>query len=266
MKAKLGFDILFDQEFESEIVGRLSADSTINVSRRPNGWHYDIRHRSLTSISGMYSHSDLSRRPTLEEIAKDAYGRHCAGLISDVSASRLLGLPLLQPAETSWVAHADRDLDSSEHAVALNIRLPSLTRLSAKEVLRLRKDEWPDFERFRSALRVAIREQVDRSGSGSPEEIAQSVIDEYVEPELADIERELRSIRRTLIRKVDANIAIGGTAVSVGAIVSVPLVIATGVAALAASVAQIHRYFDDKREVELSDLYFLWRARGRHRD
>ena len=53
-------------------------------------------------LTGGIDHSDPRHRPTNEEVAQSAFGSCCTALISDVSASRALGLPLMDAAENSW--------------------------------------------------------------------------------------------------------------------------------------------------------------------
>ena len=89
-------------------------------------------------------------------------------------------------------------------------------------------------------------------------------MEQYVAPELAKIESKLKVDRKALAKKVGANVAVAGAAVSVGALASVPLVIASGVAAIIPSFGPINKYFDDRSSIELSDYYFLWRARITH--
>lgn len=260
----LGLDLLFDDAFADRVVGELVTNGRFDIGLDDESWHYEIHHPKLERIIGSYSHSDPSIEPSREEVARDAFGVYCSGLISDVAATRDLGIPLLQV--TNGIVLSEPLDHTHDDIVALNLRLPILANVSAAEILKLKDDNWPEFERFRSALRVAIREQIDKAGTASPEEIARSVLQEYVNPELAGIERRLATARKGLARKVGAGVTLGGATVTAGAMATIPLVLATGVAALATSLPQIYKYFEDKREVELSDLYFLWRARIREKD
>lgn len=262
----LGLELLFDEQFEREVVRKLKSEGHFNVSFRPDeGWYYQIRHPDTGLLSGVVAHSDKARRPNSEEVARDAYGRYCVGLISDVSASRALGLPLLQVAEARWTPEAAKAETVDDHIVALNLKLPVLTHVPVKEVLKYREDNSASFELLRSALRQAIREQIARGDSGSPEEVANAVITEYVQPELAKIEVQLSGIKKTLARKINAHIVVGGAAVGVGVIDSIPLLIGATAAAAAVSVAQIiNKQADNKQAIEDSPWYFLWKARANY--
>jgi hypothetical protein len=266
-KIGVGLDALFDDDLQNEVVRELLAGATVSIKgpREDGHWRYEINHPRIERIAGGYSHHDADIRPTAEEVVRDAVGWYCAGLISDIAAVRDLKLPLLQVAEDILLPYPVGNATVDESIVALNLRLPVLTGASAKEILRFKSDENAQFERFKSALRTAIREQISRAGSSSPEEIAQAVIEEYINPELAEIKRGLEVTRRRLARQVNAGIAVGGATVTAGAIASIPLVIGTGVAAIATTVPQIYKYYDGRSKLEMSDLYFLWKASLRHR-
>jgi hypothetical protein len=260
----LGLDVLFDDTLANRVVQELTSAARFEISRHGDHWRYEINHPRLERIIGTYAHSDPAVKPDIDEVARDAFGVYCSGLISDIAATRDLGIPLLQVADGILISEPVGEAVQDD-IVALNLRLPVLMNVPVKEILRLKHDNWPEFERFRSALRVAIREQIDKAGTKSPEEIATAVLQEYVNPELADIERHLATTRKGLAKKIGAGVALGGATVTAGALATIPLVVATGVAAIATSLPQVYKYFEDKNEVEMSDLYFLWKARIREK-
>jgi hypothetical protein len=248
---------------------KLSSESRFNIFRGDDCWQYEVSHPTFGQLTGSVDHTDLGHRPSNELVARAAFGKSCTGLISDVSASRALGLPLLEAAENSWEPTSLNGDLPNDRIVALNIRLPVLTRVPIKEVLKYRDENLDSFELFRSALRDAIRHQIELCGSDSPEAIADAVVAEHVRPELAKMEVRLSGIRKTLARKVSQNVAVASAPVTVGAIESTPLMIAVSAitgTALAASIAQIiNKHADDKREAQESPWYFLWKARTGHR-
>jgi hypothetical protein len=220
----------------------------------------------MGTLNGEIDHSDIEHRPSKEEAARSAFGDCCTGLISDVSASRTLGLPLLEAAENSWIPSSLQGDTLNDRVVALNLRLPVLTNVPVKEVLRYRDEHSASFELFREALRDAIRKQIELSGSDSPQAIADAVVAERIQPRLAEIDVQLSGIRKTLARKVGANVTVGGAAVSVGLIENLPLIVGVTASAVAASVWQIiNKRSDDRQKAEESGWYFLWKARTSHR-
>ncbi len=265
---RLGIDLVFDESAENAVVQEILSRARFEITRRGDHWHYEIFHPELEPIIGSYSHSDPGIKPSKEECARDAYGWYCSGLVSDLAAARDLRAPLLQVAEGQQPF--DRLEPVEDSLVALNLRLPVLTNVSAKEILRLKRDNWPEFELFRAALRKAIREQIDRTGNGPPEEIARAVVEEYVIPELATIGVKLGTSQKALARKVGANVTLGVAPVSTGLVNHSPLVIAAAAipaayAAIKISMPEVNKYFDDRAEVETADLFFLWKARVRHK-
>jgi hypothetical protein len=262
----LGLDVLYDEEFERTVIQDLVSKGTFRPQLRGEDWHFDIRHPTFGQVVGTVDHSDPRHPPTNQEMALSAFGRFCAALISDVSASRALGLPLLDAAENSWVPNVSRSNELNDRVVALNMRLPVLANAPVKEVMHYREENQASFEKFRRALREAIKEQIERTGTDSPEAIAQEVVATRIQPELADIELQLSGIRKTLARKIGANITLTGAAVSVGALERIPLVIAATAAAAATSLYQIlNSNVESRQRAEESDWYFLWKAQHKHR-
>jgi hypothetical protein len=265
VREHLGLDVLLDTDFEDAVVQKLDRESSVQIRLDEDGdWSYMVRYGDMNQIWRSFSHSDPSKQPSKEDVLRDFFGDHCSALISDVSAARNLQLPLLQPAEELLLEYAGSDSNPMDRVVALQLRLPVLINVPVKEVLYLRQKYSAEFDRFRTALQAAVKEQLARNDTESPEVVARAVIDEYVAPELARIESELNVDRKVLAKKIGANVAVAGTAVSVGALAGIPLVVAAGVAAIIPAFGPINKYFDDRGGIELSDLYFLWRARVRH--
>lgn len=264
----LGLDLLFDESVEDSVVQELLSRARFEISKRDDHWHYAISHPELEPIIGTYSHSEPDIRPSREECAKDAFGMYCAGFVSDAAAVRDLHTPLLQVAEGRQPFRQPTPMDDS--LVALNLRLPVLVNVPAKEILRLKRDNWPEFVLFRDAIRTAIDEQMSKAGNGSPEEIARAVVDEHVNPKLETIAVELRVSQRALAKKIGSNVAVGVAPVSAGLINHSPLVIAAAAipaayAAVKNVMPEVNKYFDGRAETEKSPYYFLWKAQVKHR-
>jgi hypothetical protein len=151
--------------------------------------------------------------------------------------------------------------------VALHLDLPFLDGLATGDIIKLREDEQAHFLAFRSALTVAIKEQVEKFDSASPQEVARSVTRQYIEPALANIERRLKANSRALAGKAGTSVALSLAGTSVGLVGSLPLIVAAGVAAIGTALPHVHKYFEERRDVQLADMYFLWKLKslqGRH--
>jgi hypothetical protein len=267
-KHNLGLAALFDNALEEEVVQRLSSEGHFKIFEEDDSWGYEIRHPDTGQLTGEVPHSEMSTRPSKEYVARIAFGKCCTALISDASAARSLEMPLLQASEHTWIPKISNSGDEKidDRDVALNIRLPVLTKVPVKELLKFREDNWASFEVFRSALRYAINEQIERAGSDSPRAIAAAVVEEFVQPEIAKIELELGAVKKTLSRKINAHIGVGGAAVGVGAIGNMHLLIGATVAAAAVSVAQIiNKNADSKQPIETKPYYFLWKMQSKRR-
>jgi hypothetical protein len=262
---ELGLTALANESIDSEIIDAILQDADISLKKysRPTEWYYTYRHPSLDeAISGSIVQKN---RPKPPDVAQVLYRRAGLGLIGDVALAQWMNLPLAlaagPPAVRLDQTVASRQVD--EKLVALELALPVISGVTASDLLRFREDHWPHFERFRATLRTAIREQIERVGSTAPEAIAHAVRTEFIEPELADIERRLRLANKSLSAKSGAVFAVGTIVTSVGLIISAPIVVAAGVAASGAVVPSILKYVEDKTSLETSDLYFLWRASRR---
>jgi hypothetical protein len=89
---------------------------------------------------------------------------------------------------------------------------------------------------------------------------------DFIDPALADIHRRLEVATRALGRKMAQNALIGAAATSVGFLTGVPLVWGGGIAMVGSSIRHLNKFAEEEKDVELSDLYFLWRLekRGLH--
>ncbi|WP_158509120.1 hypothetical protein [Amycolatopsis keratiniphila] len=148
---------------------------------------------------------------------------------------------------------------ASADDVALELRIPQLSGLPLEDLIRIKQEERDHLVRFQQAISAAIREMVSKREMDSPSTIAAAVVREYIEPEIAAMEARMKSKQRAFGKKLASAAALGTLVTTVGAIQAVPLVLATGVAAAATSLTQLYKYFDDKSEIETSDLYFISR-------
>ena len=91
--------------------------------------------------------------------------------------------------------------------------------------------------------------------------LADEIVGDVLMPSLRTIERRLDSSRKLLARKAGFSVVLGGLATTVGAFTAIPQLIAGGVAiAAGGATAAQHKFREEMRDVELSDMYFLWKA------
>jgi len=261
---KSGLGSYRDEELLAQVATRLASEARINTEYRNGIWRYWVYHRFFPDYAGGSTVGAADQPPSREEIAKRVVRKYAASSIMDVLHASNLRTPLVRAIETSWLTSRDNSDREVAHLndVILNMNLPILTDISVYDLIKLREDESESFEAFRKGLREAIRTQISQGESDSPELVARSVVEEYVKPSLADIEHRLKINKQKLARKATASVAVGSVATSAGLMLSFPLVVATGVAAVAASLTHVYKYFDDAGSIELSDMYFLWKAKS----
>lgn len=210
----------------------------------------------------------IAERPHPEALATNIVNSYANFTIEDIELSRELGIPLIEPASMPWLNKRPRPKGAdAEASVALELYLPFLDGISAKDFLKLRNDEQPYFERHRVALRNVIAERLKAPKSKkSPAEVAREIERDYLRPGLAEIEGQFRSSRKALIKNTSISLSICTTTAVVGPLVAMPLLVGTGIAA-ASFVPIFQKYQEDRKAIETSkDLYFLWHVakQGHH--
>lgn len=266
----LGLPTALDDGMAQELILHLAAEGTLETIQAENGkWVLVYRHPDLEFQ--WLTFADSPDAVKIEDIARDEYIRYTTAAVADVALAREMATPLAATAvrilqlasrnQGGW----PESTRSWEDTAMLNLRLPVLDGLSAADLLELRTDHRAEFTRFRAALRTAIREHaVGMEEERDPQQVARAVTKEFVQPALADIEARLEASRRALRRKSLQTAAVGGVMAGVGLLTAMPLLIGGGVAAGASALTHANTYADQRREIELSDSFFLWRVGHRH--
>ena len=118
------------------------------------------------------------------------------------------------------------------------------------------------FSAFRRALTSAAQQMLAQESDASVGDIADSVVQDIVRPELAKIEQRLRLAKQVLARK-SVSLALGSLAATCGLLLGVSPGVAeiTGIAAfVAGSGTAGAKYVDEKEQIELWVGAFLWKA------
>ena len=188
--------------------------------------------------------------------------------VSDLASAKMHRLPLATSAALQdELIHRAPNSDTDAASVAFDLDLPYLGGISTRELLRLRDDERSSFEQFRSSIRDAVRERVAAGEVDDPAGLAQEILEDVVQPDIAKINNRLISAQRSWSRKTGTQVLIGSVATTVGLLVAAPVAIGAGIATMIASaVVPGLKYFDDRQQIELEDMYFLWRLSDRDRD
>ncbi len=153
-------------------------------------------------------------------------------------------------------------------AVAFNLALPVSPDISIEELVRLREAEKPSFERFQAALRNAISERIKTASSSSAAVLAREIQREVIDPELRRIRDLLAASREQTTKSAATGLGLGAAAVTVGLLTPLSAnPIGTGLAvggAVVIGLSSVRKAIDDhltvRKDVSLSDMYFLWQA------
>lgn len=251
-----------DKKQLAAAVERLADEATFKTDWRKGVWSFWINHEFFPETAYGTITRGKKRSPQPDEMANIVVSAYTGGSLADVAFAKRIGAPLARAIDTTWIGSKPKKSHPTESDVALYLNLPVIDGIAIRDLLALREDEAPYFERFRDALRKAIEEQIEKNDSQAPQVVAQSVVREYINPTLADIDAMLKANQKKLSRKIGASLAVGTAVTSAGLIGTLPLLVATGVAAMATSLPQIYQYFDDYGEkVELNDMFFLWKAK-----
>ena len=234
-------------------------------------FHYAFEHPLIGVQSGNIGGSPAGReedelKQMIAEKIFDLYATYAAAdvaMATEFSAPLATSSPILESILNSGDG-AGTTPCSPVGEVAVEIGLPILDGISAADLLKIRDDEADAFERFRTALRAAINESLRKEHqSSNPHRIAIDVIEEVLVPALPDIDQRLRVAQKTLARKSAANISVGAAIVTVGLIAGIPLLLPAGIAlGIGVPGANFNSYLDQKGQVELSDLYFMWKLQN----
>jgi hypothetical protein len=183
-------------------------------------------------------------------------------VVADLATTVAMELPL----GTAWKFHdrilrsTPRDIEVAD--VALELELPVLHGVDLETLLKIRTDERDSFLAFRNSLKSAIRERLDASGTTDAKTVAQEIQADLIEPSLNEIDRKLKAARNVLAKKAVVGLGVGTLTTTCGLLTTNPLMVTTGIAAAMSSVPATQKYIEERRDIGLSDMYFLWRAQN----
>ncbi|MFC0545007.1 hypothetical protein [Kutzneria chonburiensis] len=254
-----GITIYDDEQQSADVIAKIIETSKFSTVRnRAGNWTAKITGPMVTDhvLVSEYGRT----RPTRAYMAREVFDSITVPAVQDYITAKHYTLPIVDMSEFAWMKTIRGERSSSAESVALEVELPGINGIGLREFLQMQQEDEASYLKFQTAVRTAVREAIKRHESRSPNEIARAVVEEYVKPEIADIEQKMRSATRSLSKKVGISAVVGTTATSIGLMGAMPLVVTAGVGVVAASLTQVYKYFDDKATVESSDMYFLWKA------
>jgi hypothetical protein len=231
-------------------------------------WEYSLNHPALehTRWGSVHAPEGAESSEIVRLALVDAYRDHLANLVTDVKYARRAGSALgaVAPVHED-ILQARPSMAVSESDVAFELPLPVLNGVSPRDLLALREEHYDSFEVFRGALRQAINERLKLVDQEGPDAIAIAVeiADDVISPALAKIGNEMRATERLLSRSGGLTVGVTAIGTTVGLLLHAPVVIGPLLGAAVAGV-DLRKFWSDKKDVELTDMYFLWRIAGLH--
>ena len=228
------------------------------------GHEYSFKCDSVSDVAIAVTEQHYARRFTPEgrrEVSEGFLSPIVANLIADVAHAREVALPLAVALRPHAEMLSRVRGPATVASVAFALELPVLRNVTTAELIKIRQDEGEYFERFRLSLRTAMREQLRARPGAKPDEVAREIQMEIIEPNLAEIRSRLSAAERTLARSSFASVALGTLVTICGLLVGSAPAALVGLAAVTEGLAvPAQQYFGKRGEIELSDMYFLWRA------
>jgi hypothetical protein len=261
----IGLTHLADPKFAKRIAADILRAGSLDVERiGPNRWGASLKGPNYSSnIRTWYT---LKKPPTKRWLSEQLVKEALYGSVAEAAIAKELGTPLASIAQPEFMDLEQRGRKIAANEVALHLNIPVLSSIPTADLLRLRGEEYAHFERFRQVLTEAIQTTIDKSGSDSPAVIADEVWRNKIRPAVADIDRRIEASNKAIRRKAVAGLSIGAIAATFGALAGFPLIAAAGAAAaIGTPLPQIFKSIEDRQQVELADMYFLWKAKQSHK-
>lgn len=181
--------------------------------------------------------------------------------VIDLSVARCIKAPLgsTDPLYHRFMLSSPAALRAPD--IAFNLNLPVLHKIPIETLLKIRLDESGHFERFRDSLRRALGEQLKLQPERRTIELANEITRDVIEPELRQIRRRLKAADSALQRKTGISLGVGALLTTCGLLTGFAPAAVLGIGTMAGGlVVPAQQYVDKRADVELSDMFFLWKA------
>jgi hypothetical protein len=215
------------------------------------------------TVWGSYVASSAQNKDFRRASAEAAVARYFEHLVADIWASSFYGASLGTTIESHhrFLAGEAKTRDS----VVFQIDLPILNGANFEQLHRLREDENGHFIRFRTSLRRALDERLFASNEVDDKDVAKDMVDDHLIPALNSIRDRLKASEALLNKKSAVGLAMGSLATVCGLLAGAGPVVSTsaGVSAVVAVTSSAAlKHLEERRDVELDDAFFLWKAIG----
>ena len=236
-----------------------------------DGYRFRLDHpytdHQLSFVVARDAIRDIQNETEVRRVVADTHvGNSVLHLAADIAAARRANAALGSASPLHRRLLTDVLHETSESQVAFHLDLPIVFGIDTASLLRLRAEERDSFERFRRALRAAMRERVRAASGGSAQRVAKEIHDDVVAPEVARIRDRLTRSANAVGRKALIGASVGSLATTCGVIFGATPAVAAlaGVTAFGTALYNaVSKHIDESNEARSSDMYFLWKA-ARH--
>ncbi len=205
--------------------------------------------------------ADIDGSPELKATTLVAR-RIIAHLSSDIAASHRYHAPLGTVLKTHELL-LNQFHSTSVTDVVLNLNLPVLDGLQPWDLIAIRRDEQEYFNRFRDSLTKTIKERLKVDPDSGPLKLADELREDLIEPRLRDLSARLSAAQRLMTKKSSVGLFLGAVSTTCGILSGLDPHLAcmggTGVAIACAGTATA-KFLDESRDVQMDDMYFLWKG------
>lgn len=247
----------------SDLVEQLANKAEISAEPHEDHLDYTFNHPEFehTVWGGVKKDAAKTDVQLRHAVTVSVLKKYLSSLASDIHSSRVLNSPLGSTIYLHGQLLKIIKAGLDEADVAFELRLPVLQGVQPEVLLKVRQDEQSYFERFRQSLRLAIKERLDRSASGDATKIADEIRRDLLTPALNDIEFRLKTAKTTLTKKIGVSVTLGAVTTACGLLTANPFLVAAGATpAVGYTIAAGQKFIEEKRDISLSDMYFLWQA------
>lgn len=187
--------------------------------------------------------------------------RHAQLLTSDLRAARTYGLPIGTTVELHRRILRRLGHSVSDSDVALELKFPVLDGMPVRELLRFRDAEYDHFLLFRKRLQELLSaEMKNRARDTGARKVAQAVIRDGIEPELARLRLRMKSARSSLKRTSAFGVSLGALVAGFGSWLGGLAAATSGaVAAVGTAAAAQQKFAERAADANIDAMYFLWR-------
>jgi len=202
-----------------------------------------------------------SEKRLRQKVAHEILHHHMICLEEDIQIWRKLGSSFgsIIPSHEQVLTKICKMPDASE--VLFHLYLPSFANVPISALIEMRAIERESFETFRNSLTKAANEIIAQKKVNDPSKLSSEVYADIIQPEIARLNKKLKVAQKTLAKKSAASITLIGLSTTCGLLFGGPIGGVLGAVTSGAGLGGVVlKYLDDKQTIELSDMYFLWKA------